>query len=121
MPKTFGQIIKEARKEKDISQRKLAELTGYNFTYISKLENDKNDTPPSLELIDKFAAHLDIKKLDLLYTSGRIPAEIKLIYAELLKKYGDRITNLLRKMYQDPVFAKNILNQLNNDETDINI
>ncbi len=36
MEKTFGEVIRTARKNKEYSQRELAQLIGVDFTYLSK-------------------------------------------------------------------------------------
>ena len=60
--KTFGKLIRQARKDREYSQRELAKLIGVNFTYLSKLENDHADYPPSKEVIQSLAKHLDLKR-----------------------------------------------------------
>ena len=44
--KQFGQLIRDARKDKGYSQRELASLVSLDFTYLSKLENNRADYPP---------------------------------------------------------------------------
>ena len=43
--KTFGQALKEIRRGKDVTQRELATAVGVDFSYISKIENDR--MPPA--------------------------------------------------------------------------
>lgn len=38
---TFGQTVKKLRKAKKLTQLELAERIGVDFTYISKIENDR--------------------------------------------------------------------------------
>jgi transcriptional regulator with XRE-family HTH domain len=76
MKQTFGQILKEIRRTKNISQRELAIQAGVDFTYISKLENDKLP-PPAVETVLKLAAILDIPKELFLATSGKVEDEIR--------------------------------------------
>lgn len=45
MEQTFGKLIRQARKDKGYSQRQLAGLLSVDFTYLSKLENDRADYP----------------------------------------------------------------------------
>ncbi|MBY0460148.1 MAG: helix-turn-helix domain-containing protein [Gemmataceae bacterium] len=42
---TFGQFLKEKRRTAGLSQRQLAEKVGVDFSYISKLENDRLPAP----------------------------------------------------------------------------
>lgn len=55
----FGQNVKKYRLEKELSQEKLAELTGLHRTYISSLERGKRSV--SLNNIEKIANTLDIE------------------------------------------------------------
>lgn len=41
MEMTFGQKLREFRQEKGMTLRALAEAGGVDFTYLSKVENDK--------------------------------------------------------------------------------
>ncbi|MFN4315294.1 MAG: helix-turn-helix domain-containing protein [Chitinophagaceae bacterium] len=76
MKQTFGQILKEIRRSKNISQRDLAAKAGVDFTYISKLENDRMP-PPAAETIIKLAEILDTPQEILLANSGKVGNEIK--------------------------------------------
>jgi transcriptional regulator with XRE-family HTH domain len=59
----FGHTIKKLRKEKGISQEKLAELSDLHRTYIGSLEMGKRNV--SLENINKLAIALDCKIAEL--------------------------------------------------------
>src|SRR5688572_3833393 len=76
MKQTFGQILREIRRSKNLSQRDLAAKTGVDFTYISKLENDRMP-PPAAETIIKLAEVLEAPQEILLATSGKVDNEIK--------------------------------------------
>lgn len=76
MKTTFGQIVKQLRRNKDISQRELAEKIGCDFTYISKIENDRMPAP-SLETIEKMAGVLEVDKDVLLAQSGKLTEKVK--------------------------------------------
>jgi len=89
--KTFGQTLKELRKAKQLSQRDLAakvakrlrdeDRRGFDFTYLSKIENDRMG-PPSAPAIIQLARELDTNSDDLLALAGRIPQDL----GETLKK-----------------------------------
>ncbi len=55
MSQTFGQKILELRRAKGLTQRELAEKMKRDFAYISKIENDKLDSPPSEGFIRELA------------------------------------------------------------------
>jgi HTH-type transcriptional regulator, competence development regulator len=79
---TLGQKVKERRLALNYTLRELAKLADMDFTYLSKIENDKTDRPPSEELLGRLAKHLDIDAGELVILSGQVPHEMK----ELLTK-----------------------------------
>lgn len=76
MTRSFGTILKEIRRSKNISQRKLAEEVGVDFSYISKIENDRLP-PPAAETIIKISEALDIPNEILLSKTGKISNDAK--------------------------------------------
>lgn len=52
---SFSEAIFYLRTEAGYTQRELADALGVNFTYISKIENDKLTIMPSEKLIKKMA------------------------------------------------------------------
>jgi transcriptional regulator with XRE-family HTH domain len=76
---TFGQTLRKLRKAKSLSQRALAEVVGINFTYLSKIENEKLDFGqyPSEPLIRSLAAALNADADELLLLAQKIPDQIK--------------------------------------------
>ena len=72
---TFGRILKEIRKTKAISQRDLADKIDVDFSYISKIENDRLP-PPSAELIKKISAALEVSGDVLWAYSGKLDSEL---------------------------------------------
>jgi transcriptional regulator with XRE-family HTH domain len=62
--KIFGENVQKYRKEKQISQEKLAEIAGVHRTYIGMIERaEKNIT---LRNIEKIAKTLEVEIKDLL-------------------------------------------------------
>ncbi len=76
---TFGKRLREIRKERELSQKKLAELVAINFTYLSKIENERLDFAqfPSEELICKLAIALEADEDELLILAKKVPSRIK--------------------------------------------
>lgn len=59
----FGRKIKELRKEKNISQEKLANLAEIDRTYLPTIE--KGERNVSIEVVEKLAKALGVKIKDL--------------------------------------------------------
>jgi transcriptional regulator with XRE-family HTH domain len=76
---TFGEKIRELRKAKNLSQRDLATKVKVNFTYISKIENEKLDFGdyPSEELILKLVKALEADADELLILAKKVPGNVK--------------------------------------------
>ena len=103
---TFGELIKQARKRKQYSQRELADRLGIDFTYLSKLENERGN-PPKEEIIRQLAQYLDLDEDKLIFLAGKIPAEDE----DLIKQHYEDMPLLFRRMRENPEFAAKIFRQ----------
>jgi transcriptional regulator with XRE-family HTH domain len=76
---TFGERIRQLRKEKKLTQQELADMVGINFTYLSKIENDKIESSefPSEETIKKLAKALEASADELFLMAKKVPDSIK--------------------------------------------
>ncbi len=76
---TFGAIIRDLRIKKGLTQRELAGKIDINFTYLSKIENDKlKDVHfPSEDTIIKLARELDANIDELLLLAQKVPDAMK--------------------------------------------
>ena len=92
--KTFGQMIKDARKEKRITQRDLAKMIDVDFSYISKIETGALE-PPSEAVINKIAKILEIDPNELFISAKKVPSEFKNF---IIKE--DTAANILFRKYQ---------------------
>jgi HTH-type transcriptional regulator, competence development regulator len=89
--KSFGQTIRDLRKAKTLTQRELAERVtarlreedrrGFDFTYLSKIENDRLP-PPSVVAIVALAEELDANPDELLALATKAPTDL----GEAMKK-----------------------------------
>ncbi len=72
---TIGQRIREIRKSRNLTQRELAERVGINFTYLSRVENDRldDDQTPREETLQRIASALRTDPDELLLLARRIP------------------------------------------------
>lgn len=104
MERTFGKLIRQARKDKGYSQRQLAALLHVDFTYLSKLENDRADYAPKEDVIRGLGRNLDLDEEELIFLAGRLPQQ----YEEFLKQNNREITALFRRLQTNPNFAKQV-------------
>lgn len=77
----FGEYLRELRKEKKVTQRRLAELVGIDFTYISKIENGSMD-PPAEDKIIRIAEVLGVEPDELILAAKKVPSSYKKIIVE---------------------------------------
>ena len=103
---TFGERLRDLRKAKGLSQRALGDIVGVNFTYISKIENEKLDFAqfPSEDLIRKLAEALDADVDELLLLAKKIPDQIKRRVMErpdAFRKIADLDDQTLNKLLKD--------------------
>lgn len=72
---TIGQRIREIRKSRNLTQRELADRVGINFTYLSRVENDRLDDEqtPREETLQRIAKALRTDPDELLLLARRIP------------------------------------------------
>jgi len=99
---TFGRLIRQARKDKAYSQRELAAMLSVDFTYLSKLENDRADYAPKEDVIRALARNLDINEEELIFLAGRLPQQ----YEALLKQNPKEMQALFRRMQENPDWLK---------------
>lgn len=76
---TFGERVRELRKAKGLTLRDLAAKVGVNFTYISKIENQKLSFGefPSEDLIRSLAKALKGDVNELLLLAEKVPDSIR--------------------------------------------
>jgi transcriptional regulator with XRE-family HTH domain len=89
---TLGSRIKELRISAKLSQRELAdrvarrlkenERRGLDFTYLSKIENNRLEHPPSVLAIIALAGELEADSDELLALAGKAPPDV----GQLLQK-----------------------------------
>ena len=73
---SFGSILREYRRKANVSQRDLASKVGLDFSYISKLENDRLP-PPSADTIIEICGVLEIDPSELLALAGKLPTQVQ--------------------------------------------
>ena len=74
-PGTFGSTLRALRRLAGLSQRELAERAGLDFSYISKLENDRLP-PPAADTIVSLCREINGEPELLLALTGKIRPEV---------------------------------------------
>jgi len=89
----FGSALRALRLEKDYSQRELADRAGIDYTYLSKIERGRV-APPSEEVIEKLARHLDADPEELKTLAGKFSR----VALKEAAEEDERVAFLLRKL-----------------------
>lgn len=103
---SFGRRIQELRRTKGLTQRQLATTLDIDFTYLSKLENNRGD-PPGDQTIRNLARALDADEEELFALAGKIPAELRERaekdpdFAMLLRRMPNMPEDVLRRWMRD--------------------
>jgi len=77
---TFGKTLQRIRRDKDMTQREVAQAIEMDYSYFSRLENDRFDSNPTRETIDKIAEALkctEDERRELLAAAGRMDEELE--------------------------------------------
>ena len=72
---SFGFTLRELRRAAKLTQRELANRIGVDFSYISKIENQRLP-PPSADTIVEICRALEVKPEELLALTGKIPTNV---------------------------------------------
>ena len=103
----FGKRIRQLRLENDLSQRDLASKVDIDFTYLSKIENNRA-APPSDAVIRKLATVLNADVEELLALAAKVSQdELRDAVAE-----DSRIGVLFRKLQSGDLTEKQIQEML---------
>src|SRR5579862_6352894 len=73
--KSFGEELRDRRRTAGLSQRELAAQADLDFSYISKLENDRLP-PPAADTVAKLAKIVGGSPEELLALTGKLRQEV---------------------------------------------
>jgi transcriptional regulator with XRE-family HTH domain len=90
--KTFGDLLRATRVAKGYSLRKFAELSDTSPTYLSQIEQAKNERPPAEERVRRIAELLGQDADEWVALAGRVPEEL----TDIIKKEPQAMPALLR-------------------------
>lgn len=89
---SFGPYVRSKRVEKGYSLRRFAELVGISPTYLSHVEQDKVDSPPTADRIQKMAELLGESADELIAMAGRVPEDLP----QIIQSQPEAMPALLR-------------------------
>jgi transcriptional regulator with XRE-family HTH domain len=101
---TFGKRLQELRKEQGISQRDLAERVNLDFTYLSKMENERLEFLPSAAAIRRIAQALSADAEELLSLAGKDTLQaqdVRSVIMQQMARREKRIAELRQELKQD--------------------
>jgi len=78
---TFGDRLRDLRKERGLTQKELASKVRIDFTYLSKIENDRMP-PPSEKTIVELARELGAHEDELLLLAKKVPRSMRNLIVE---------------------------------------
>ena len=70
---TLGERIKHLRRQRGLTQRQVAEATGVDFSYLSKIENERLEHTPSIKMLQDLARVLEVDELELMDLANKVP------------------------------------------------
>lgn len=91
---SFGNRIRQLRKAHRYTLRELADLVGIDFTYLSKIENDRAPAPAE-ERIRTLAVLLDADAEELILLADKLPADFE---QDLLDRPEQQVAELYRSI-----------------------
>lgn len=103
---TFGETIRNARKNKRWSLRQLAEEMDkigarLDFTYLSRVENDAPDYPLGEEKMKALAQVLGLDEADLFVTAEKVPTDDIIKAMKNDKEFAKHAVAFFRKIKKD--------------------
>ncbi|OGP25122.1 MAG: hypothetical protein A2X99_10770 [Deltaproteobacteria bacterium GWB2_55_19] len=107
MGETLGARLKRMRSLRGLGLRETANKVGISATYLSRIENNAETSPPSEEKILKLAEVLNDNFDDLMRLAGRVPGEV----SDLIKS-DSSMPAFLRRAKEDNVSATELLKML---------
>ncbi|WP_318662838.1 helix-turn-helix transcriptional regulator [Treponema sp.] len=98
LQETFISNLRKIRKEKRITQEKLAELCSTDTAYIGQIETNRRF--PSIQMIEKIASALDVEPHTLFITESSENQEIS---SELTEEILKSIEPVIKKIIQEKI------------------
>jgi len=90
---SFGSRIRELRYQRGIGIKRLAPELGVDYSYLSRLENEK--VVPSAKLIDRLSEYFDQNKDELMLLADKVPKDV----VQILREHPQEALALLRQSF----------------------
>lgn len=90
---TFGSIVRELRRRHGLGIKKLAPELDLDYTYLSRLENDK--AGPSRKVIERISKYFNYDEDELMVLADKIPEDIR----QILRGNPREVLDYLRKRF----------------------
>lgn len=107
MSETLGDRLKRVRSSRGLGLRATASKAGISATYLSRVENNLETSPPSEEKIRALADVLQDNFDDLMQLAGRVPLEV----TELIKA-DSNMPAFLRRAREKNMTAEELMKLL---------
>ncbi len=91
----LGELLRQIRRTRNVGIKKLAEDIDVDYTYLSKIENDR--VVPSEKVIEKISRYFDYNKDELMLSADKIPDDIKKILRDNPKEALDYLREQFAK------------------------
>lgn len=95
----LGEFIREKRLDKDISLRKLAEISGISFSHLSKIERGEHN--PAKETLETLSKALDIDLYELLLMAGYSSDADEIFWRNLFENIHHNYNEINEKYYKN--------------------
>jgi transcriptional regulator with XRE-family HTH domain len=82
----LGEMVRQSRIKRGLSQRQLGDRCGLDNTTISKIEVGTTKYPPRVETLETIAFALDLNVDELIAASGRVDQDLLEMLGELMKQ-----------------------------------
>jgi transcriptional regulator with XRE-family HTH domain len=76
MTESFGAKLRAYRRQAGMTQRELARMIGRDFSYISKIENERLP-PPAADTVVRICEALGVPQTELLALTGKLPSDVR--------------------------------------------
>ena len=107
MRETLGDRLKRVRSSRGLGLRATASRVGISPTYLSRVENNLETSPPSEEKIRNLAEVLQDDFDELMQLAGRVPAEV----SELIRT-DSNMPAFLRRAREENLSAEDLMKML---------